>query len=400
MPSLNAVREVLGLSLADHDVPILTLNDALAGCPEPAGWEVVRAVGQLAALELLPLPELPLLLSVLREAVMSSRPEQALVQLLTDWTGGFAEIRSSWGDVIASGGRAAGESMAYRLVHRERHVGSLTLALPERWPGLADVAQEYALLARLQSAAAGAARRRVGERVLEAFLSGSDDLHALGWEPFAVAAASFSSRHGDATAREDALDVLAAVGEGYLSERRLKNFSTVRNGQAVWLWSTLNFPVEGRELHQALIRSTAQDVRVGVSARHILQSRGASRTVSEAYAEARQALAATRSPRGFTPFHEIDPLFALLSEGRLTVLRKQIQAQLEALEDGGRIEETLRAYLASSGSLAQLAARLGIHTNTVRYRLRRAEEVLGAKLNDPATLARLYLAFEATSPTS
>lgn len=396
MPSLNAVRALLGLPVAAADLPITSLNDALALCPEPPARDVIRAVGELAAREMLPLSGLPLLLGALRDAVMSGRPEQALTQLLVAWTGGLVEIRSSWGDLVASGGRAAGESVTIRLVHRERHVGSVTLALPAPWTALVDAVTEYALLARLHSAAAGASRRRVGERLLEAFLSGSEDLHALGWEPFAVAVASFSVPLS-IEAREDALDVLAAVGEGYLTERKLTGYSTVRDGQAVWLWSTLNLPTEGRELHAALIASTLQDVRLGVSAPHVLQARGASSAVRSAYAEARQALDATRSKRGYTTFHGMNPFFALLSDGRLNALQAQVKAQLAALNDSGRIESTLRAYLAHSGSLSELAAQEGVHINTLRYRLRRAEEVLGGRLTEPAVLARLYLALEATN---
>ena len=45
----------------------------------------------------------------------------------------------------------------------------------------------------------------------------------------------------------------------------------------------------------------------------------------------------------------------------------------------------------------ELAAQLHIHVNTLRYRLRRAEDALGAPLTDPRLLARLYLAFEETA---
>ncbi|MFC6619250.1 helix-turn-helix domain-containing protein [Deinococcus radiophilus] len=34
-----------------------------------------------------------------------------------------------------------------------------------------------------------------------------------------------------------------------------------------------------------------------------------------------------------------------------------------------------------------------MHVNTLRYRLRRAEQALDGSLSDPALLARLYLAF-------
>ena len=42
-----------------------------------------------------------------------------------------------------------------------------------------------------------------------------------------------------------------------------------------------------------------------------------------------------------------------------------------------------------------LCLETGVTSTTLRYRLRRAEEVLGGSLTDPALLARLYLAFGA-----
>lgn len=398
--TINDLRAQLHLPPSLQDGALVSVSQALRLCPERPAREVMLAAGGLAAGELLPLPGLGLVLDTLRDAVMSAHPEQALTRLLAQWTGGLAEVSASWGDLVATAGRAAGPELTMRLEHRERHVGSLRLAVPERWQGLAVVAAEYALLARLQSAAAGAARRRVGERVLEGLLTGSGGGPALGTEPFAVAVAAFPlpGPSGGLRGREDALDVLAAVGEGYLVERRLTGYSTVRGGQAVWLWSSLHLPTEGRELHAALLASTAQDVRLGVSARHGVRSDGAAASVQAAYREARQALAATRSRRGVTPFQEMDPLFSLLSDGRLRVLQMQVQTQLAALADDGRIEATLRAYLVHRGPLGELAARLHIHVNTLRARLRRAEEALGGQLTDPALLARLYLAFEAGPP--
>ena len=45
--------------------------------------------------------------------------------------------------------------------------------------------------------------------------------------------------------------------------------------------------------------------------------------------------------------------------------------------------ETLRAYLDAWGDMAEAARRLGIHANTVRYRVRRLEELSGLDLRDP-----------------
>jgi len=42
-----------------------------------------------------------------------------------------------------------------------------------------------------------------------------------------------------------------------------------------------------------------------------------------------------------------------------------------------RLRETLRVFLEENGSFQNAAERLGVHKNTVAYRIRRAEELLG-----------------------
>ncbi len=44
---------------------------------------------------------------------------------------------------------------------------------------------------------------------------------------------------------------------------------------------------------------------------------------------------------------------------------------------------TLRAYLDGFGDIAAVAARLHVHPNTVRYRVRRIEKLLATSLADP-----------------
>jgi PucR C-terminal helix-turn-helix domain/GGDEF-like domain len=66
-------------------------------------------------------------------------------------------------------------------------------------------------------------------------------------------------------------------------------------------------------------------------------------------------------------------------------LREGALARLLA-EDADRADEhraTLRAYLDCSGNISRAAARLGIHPNTLRYRISRLVEHSGLDLNDP-----------------
>jgi DNA-binding PucR family transcriptional regulator len=55
---------------------------------------------------------------------------------------------------------------------------------------------------------------------------------------------------------------------------------------------------------------------------------------------------------------------------------------------------TLRVFLESCGSWARCAKLLHLHTNTLRYRIRRIEEITGRDLTDFAVRVDFYLALE------
>ncbi|MFJ3086273.1 PucR family transcriptional regulator [Streptomyces sp. NPDC086838] len=62
------------------------------------------------------------------------------------------------------------------------------------------------------------------------------------------------------------------------------------------------------------------------------------------------------------------------------------------LAAGGELVRSLAAYLDASGDVARAAARLVVHPNTLRYRLRRARERFGVDLEDPDTRLLVTLA--------
>ncbi|GAA3687679.1 hypothetical protein GCM10023081_26240 [Arthrobacter ginkgonis] len=67
-------------------------------------------------------------------------------------------------------------------------------------------------------------------------------------------------------------------------------------------------------------------------------------------------------------------------------------------ESAGSLVETLRAYLHHSGNTRAVCEELFIHRNTLSYRLRRIEELLGADLSDGRLRATLLLALAITEP--
>jgi PucR C-terminal helix-turn-helix domain len=80
------------------------------------------------------------------------------------------------------------------------------------------------------------------------------------------------------------------------------------------------------------------------------------------------------------------PLAADLAASRL--------APLNGLAEGprARLTETLRAWLDRPGQVQAVAAELGVHPQTVRYRLRQLRELFGTRLEDPEARFELSLA--------
>jgi DNA-binding PucR family transcriptional regulator len=82
-----------------------------------------------------------------------------------------------------------------------------------------------------------------------------------------------------------------------------------------------------------------------------------------------------------------DPeLAADLAADRLAPLRA-VGGATEA-----RLTETLRAWLDRPGQVQAIAADLGVHPQTVRYRVRRLRELFGDALEDPDRRFELALA--------
>jgi len=65
----------------------------------------------------------------------------------------------------------------------------------------------------------------------------------------------------------------------------------------------------------------------------------------------------------------------------------------------GDLIASLRAWLSRHGQWDAAAADLGVHRHTLRYRMRRVEEILGRSLDDPDVRMELWLALKATAAT-
>ncbi|MHC3468051.1 PucR family transcriptional regulator [Streptomyces sp. 7R007] len=87
--------------------------------------------------------------------------------------------------------------------------------------------------------------------------------------------------------------------------------------------------------------------------------------------------------------HSDEPLLAQVEARALAPLERVSETQR------ARLAETLLAWLLSGGNVPDVAARLHIHPQTVRYRLRQLEKLFGEALHDPDARLELILALRA-----
>lgn len=95
-----------------------------------------------------------------------------------------------------------------------------------------------------------------------------------------------------------------------------------------------------------------------------------------------------------------DVLLASVPAELRSSYRQRLLAELISYDaaHGTDLTGTLRAFLEASGSWTQCAQRLHLHVNTLRYRIRRVEEITGRELGDFPTRVDFFLALRAEAP--
>lgn len=91
---------------------------------------------------------------------------------------------------------------------------------------------------------------------------------------------------------------------------------------------------------------------------------------------------------------ELDPATWVLARIDSPLDRQQLVRFIAPLRDEPELEETLICFLALNQDIGQVASRMFVHQNTVRYRLRKAAELLGGSIAEARMMAGLYLAYE------
>jgi hypothetical protein len=112
----------------------------------------------------------------------------------------------------------------------------------------------------------------------------------------------------------------------------------------------------------------------------------------------REARLAVAAGTGLVRFEDV-PIAILLASApdAATGVAQAILGPVLALPAGESevLLGTLAAWFVDDGATSSTAERLHVHRNTVRYRLRRVEELTGRSLTRPTGIAELHLALEA-----
>ncbi|OPG05077.1 PucR family transcriptional regulator, partial [Streptomyces sp. GKU 895] len=122
-----------------------------------------------------------------------------------------------------------------------------------------------------------------------------------------------------------------------------------------------------------------------------------------AYKQAEQALSVARRRGRVYVEHEqlaAGSVLPLLADDAVKAFADGLLRALHEHDATGRgdLVASLRAWLSRHGQWDAAAADLGVHRHTLRYRMRRVEEILGRSLDDPDVRMELWLALKATAP--
>lgn len=124
-------------------------------------------------------------------------------------------------------------------------------------------------------------------------------------------------------------------------------------------------------------------------------------TAAAAHRQAEQALSVARRRGRALVEHEdlaAGSVLPLLADDAVRAFADGMLRALREHDATGRgdLVASLRAWLSRHGQWDAAAADLGVHRHTLRYRMRRVEEILGRSLDDPDVRMELWLALKAT----
>jgi purine catabolism regulator len=120
-------------------------------------------------------------------------------------------------------------------------------------------------------------------------------------------------------------------------------------------------------------------------------------SITDIHHSLRDAELAVAHARGrqIVRFEDFDLGTFMVSEVPPDRLGPKVDEILSVLRANPPLHEALRAYFEHDLDIATTAAALHMHRNSLRYRLARAEQLLGRSLKQPSTVAAVYIALVA-----
>lgn len=189
------------------------------------------------------------------------------------------------------------------------------------------------------------------------------------------------------------LDALARSISSSLNAAQIPSMATVRDGRVVLIAADRNREEDAAER----VSSLGSRLWVGVG-RRVTEPLA----VRQSYADAVLAVRArTRGPRQWGPvirYDDLDVGTVLVHEVPLERLAPKIEQWLAPLRENPLAHEALVAYLRYDLDVGRTARALHLHPNSVRYRLARAEELLGVHLRSSETIVALHVALVTSDP--
>ncbi|GAA6735020.1 helix-turn-helix domain-containing protein [Thermus oshimai] len=331
-------------------------------------------------------------------------PDRALLEVLHQATGLALARVAPWGEVLGFAGpvppkhpQEAGAGPGWLAL--EAGEGLLVAygeeALLGRARGLLEVASRLLRLRGLERSLERMQEESLGAALLEGLILGEAEperLFAFGfaegveWVLALAEPPPVPGRHrlAEERRREATLELRRRAG-AFLDRLGVPYLLAPRGNRVVALWQ-VHHP--GREA-EGLLKALLPGSRLGYSAVH------AGAEVEEAYREALIALKAARSGEALA-FTALDPVAFVLLQQSPEDLKALVERYLPLPP---KLLKTLEVYLDTAATsrgehLLEAAEKLHIHPNTLRYRLKRIEALLGP-LTRPETLARVHLALRA-----
>jgi sugar diacid utilization regulator len=209
--------------------------------------------------------------------------------------------------------------------------------------------------------------------------------------------------------------ILAVINNFEVEERRLRHAATVleravaervrplvvvRQHEIVVVRAVTKEPVRltpPLQKARRVLESDGIDASIGASTVHRSPS-----TLAAAYAEALSAVDRSGARAGLLVLADLRAFEYLImgadeTTGRLVPARLHQFAE-EDTQSAGIYSETLRAYVGADLNAKTAADRLGIHANTVHYRLGRISEQTGCDLRNLDDIVDLLVAIQLASP--